>query len=93
MDYTLPLLIVMGAAVIFTLQGISRRLAAVHARQELLLRHLGLTGGDDEPSAEVRALALDPKRRIDAIRLHREQTGKELKAAVEAIDRLSAPQA
>lgn len=89
MDYTLMLLIVMGAAVIATLQGLSRRLAAMHARQELLLRHLGLTDG--EPSAEVRALALDPKRRIDAIRLYREQTGKELKQAVEAIDRLSAP--
>ncbi len=87
MDYTLAILALLGVGIVASLQGISRRLAVMQARQEALLRHLGLLGG--EPSDAVRELARDPKRRIDAIRLYRQETGKELKEAVDTIDQLS----
>jgi ribosomal protein L7/L12 len=88
MDYTLALLVLMGVGMVASLQSISRRLAAVQAQQEALLRYFALPGG--EPSDAVRELARDPSRRIDAIRLYRQQTGKDLKEAVDVIDALSA---
>jgi ribosomal protein L7/L12 len=88
MDYTLLSLILIGVAILATLGTISQRLAAIHAQQQALLLHLGIADG--EPSDEVREMARDPKRRIEAIRLHRKQTGQGLKDAVEAINKVSA---
>ena len=89
MDYTLLSLILIGIAILAMLGTISQRLAAIQAQHQALLLHLGIASA--EPSAEVRELARDPKRRIEAIRLHRQQTGQGLKDAVEAIDRVKAP--
>ena len=90
MDYALLLMLLFGIAVIALLQAISHRLQTVIAQQRALLLHLGVA--DAEPSEEVRELARDPKRRIEAIRLQRQLTGQGLKEAVEAIDRIaSAP--
>jgi ribosomal protein L7/L12 len=91
MDTTLMLLLLLGIAVIALLQTISQRLASIQAQQQALLLHLGVAGR--EPSEAVRELARDPKRRIEAIRLQRQQTGQGLKDAVEAIDKLSPPRA
>lgn len=87
MDYTLLLLALFGLAALALLQSISQRLAALQAQQQALLTHLSLTHG--EPSDAVRELAADPRRRIEAIRLQRQQTGQGLKEAVAAIDKLS----
>lgn len=66
------------------------RLRRVDAKLDLILRHLGLEY--EEPAApfalsdEVKALADDPTKKIQAIALHREQTGAELKEAEDAVE-------
>ena len=87
MDTTTLLLGLLGLIVIGLLQAIARRLSTVIEQQRLLLRHLGAL--DAAASAEVRSLAQDPGRRIDAIRLYRQQSGADLKAAVDVIDQLT----
>jgi ribosomal protein L7/L12 len=85
------LLLLLGIAIVALLQTISHRLASIQAQQQALLLHLGVAGR--EPSEAVRELARDPQRRIEAIRLQRQQTGQGLKEAVDAIDKLASPQA
>ncbi|MDR7270376.1 ribosomal protein L7/L12 [Pelomonas saccharophila] len=65
-----------------------RRLKALQADLALVRQHLGLIS--TEPSAAVRELARDPERRIDAIRLYREQSGTELREAKAIVDALAA---
>jgi hypothetical protein len=67
------------------------RLRRLEAKVDLILAHLGLEYAGPTAagglSDEVKALADDPARKIQAIKLHREQTGvglAEAKAAVEA---------
>jgi hypothetical protein len=66
------------------------RLRRLEAKVDLILRHLGLDYQDPATpgglSAEVRALADDPARKIEAIKLHREQTGLGLKEAKDAVE-------
>ncbi|MDT9002007.1 hypothetical protein RQP53_22205 [Paucibacter sp. APW11] len=71
--------------------NLQERLSRSEAKLDALLQHLGITEGQFiEPSAEVRALAQDPKRRIEAIKAYRRQTGLGLKDAVAMIDKLQA---
>lgn len=69
-------------------RGTERRLKALQADLGLVRQHLGLIS--TEPSAAVRELARDPGRRIDAIRLYREQSGTELREAKAIVDALAA---
>jgi hypothetical protein len=66
------------------------RLRRLEAKVDLLLKHLGLEYQGPETgaglSAEVKALADDPGRKIAAIKLHREQTGLGLKEAKDAVE-------
>jgi hypothetical protein len=66
------------------------RLRRLEAKLDLLLKQLGFEyQGPDTPaglSAEVKALAEDPARKIAAIKLHREQTGLGLKEAKDAVE-------
>jgi hypothetical protein len=66
------------------------RLRRVEAKLDLLLKHLGLEYTVPETpgglSPEVKALAEDPRRKIAAIKLHREQTGLGLKEAKDAVE-------
>jgi hypothetical protein len=61
------------------------RLRRLEAKTDLILRHLGLEYQDPATpgglSEAVKALADDPARKIEAIKLHREQTGLGLKEA------------
>lgn len=66
------------------------RLRRLEAKMDLILRHLGLEykaptalGG---LSDEVKALADVPTRKIEAIKLHREQTGLGLREAKDAVE-------
>jgi ribosomal protein L7/L12 len=61
----------------------------IEAKIDLILRHLGLNYEDAAASAlspEVRALADDPARKIEAIKVYREQTGAGLKDAKDAVE-------
>ena len=66
------------------------RLRRLEAKADLILRHLGLEyKGPATPgglSEEVKALADDPARKIEAIKLLREQTGLGLKEAKDAVE-------
>src|SRR5438067_4588595 len=66
------------------------RLRRVEAKLDLILKHLGLEYKGPETSAglseEVKALADDPRQKIAAIKLHREQTGLGLKEAKDAVE-------
>jgi Ribosomal protein L7/L12 C-terminal domain len=66
------------------------RLRRLEAKADLILRHLGLEYQDPATpgrlSEEVKALADDPARKIEAIKLHSEQTGLGLKEAKDAVE-------
>jgi hypothetical protein len=66
------------------------RLRRLEAKLDLILKQLGLEyQGPETPaglSAEVKALADNPARKISAIKLHREQTGLGLKEAKDAVE-------
>lgn len=67
------------------------RLARLEAKVDLILKHLGLAYTDPGPacalSAEVQELAQTPGKKIEAIKLHREQTGLGLKEAKDEVER------
>ncbi|HEY1380245.1 MAG TPA: ribosomal protein L7/L12 [Gemmataceae bacterium] len=65
------------------------RLRRIEAKLDLILRNLGLEFQDPAAaglSPEVRALADDPAKKIEAIKLHREQTAAGLKEAKDAVE-------
>ena len=66
------------------------RLRRLEAKMDLILKHLGLEYKDPATpgglSEKVKVLADDPARKIEAIKLHREQTGLGLKEAKEAVE-------
>jgi ribosomal protein L7/L12 len=68
-----------------------RRIEEVERKLNLVLTHLGI-----DPTAQVAAsshvmsLAADPRKRIEAIKAYREQTGAGLKEAVAVIDKIAA---
>jgi hypothetical protein len=57
---------------------------------DLILKHLGLDYVEQTPncplSPEVQEVARDPGRKIQAIKLHREQTGVGLREAKDAVE-------
>jgi ribosomal protein L7/L12 len=66
------------------------QLVRLEKKVDLILKHLGLEYVEDTPrcllSPEVQAAALDPGRKIEAIKLHREQTGVGLREAKDAVE-------
>lgn len=57
-----------------------------------LVNHFGIRSAVlPAPSDDVKALAADPKKKIEAIRAYRQQSGAGLREAKEAIERLSRP--
>lgn len=67
------------------------RLGRLERKVDLILRHLNIEYVPGNLlSEEVRQLALDPAKKISAIKLHREQTGVGLKEAKEAVEEFMA---
>jgi hypothetical protein len=65
------------------------RLRRLEQKIDLILTHLGLEYHDtiaDLLSETVKALADDPSQKIAAIKLHRQETGCQLKEAKDAIE-------
>ena len=66
------------------------RLARLERKIDAILRHLNITYVDPASpeglSEEVQNLANDPAKKIQAIKLHREQTGLGLKEAKDAVE-------
>ena len=68
------------------------QLVRLEKKVDLILKHLGLEYVEDTPkclmSPEVQALARDPTWKIEAIKVHREETGVGLKEAKDAVEAL-----
>jgi len=66
------------------------QLVRLEKKVDRILKHLGLEYIEETPqcqlSPEVQAVARDPGRKIQAIKLHREQTGIGLKEAKDAVE-------
>jgi Ribosomal protein L7/L12 C-terminal domain len=66
------------------------QLVRLEKKIDLILKHLGLDYLQETSSGglspEVQDLARDPRRKIEAIKLHREQTGVGLKEAKDAVE-------
>jgi ribosomal protein L7/L12 len=65
------------------------RLRRLEQKVDLILKHLGIEYRDtmaDLLTERVRALADDPSKKINAIKLHRQETGCGLKEAKDAIE-------
>ena len=68
-----------------------RRIQEVERKLNLVLTHLGIDpNAQVAPSSHVMMLAADPRRRIEAIKAYREQTGAGLKVAAAVIDEIAA---
>jgi ribosomal protein L7/L12 len=89
-DIFLVLVVFALAIVLSQLASIQTRLRENEARLNALLKHLGVDwGAFAEPSDRVKALARDPKTKIQAIKAYREQTGLGLKEAKDVIEKLA----
>lgn len=79
-----------GAACTSLLATDAGRLARLERKLDAVMRHLDIAyvdpAGPEGLSEEVRRLADDPGRKIQAIKLHREQTGIGLKEAKDAVE-------
>ena len=68
-----------------------RRIQEVERKLNLVLTHLGIDPNVQvAPSSRVMSLAADPRKRIEAIKAYREQTGAGLKEAMEVVDKIAA---
>jgi ribosomal protein L7/L12 len=78
-----------AVAVFAALMGLQRRLQTLEHRFSALLRQLNLAPPLlYAPSEKVKQLAADPRRKIEAIRVFREETGISLKEAKTIIEEL-----
>lgn len=89
MEWVAPALLLIGLLAIWgMLSRTEARLERVERRLNLVVRQLGIDPVPGSPlSDRVKGLADDPARKIEAIKVHREETGAglaEAKAAVEA---------
>jgi ribosomal protein L7/L12 len=94
-NYALAFFLALNAVAFFFSH--SRRIQEVERKLNLVLTHLGIdpTAQVDRsalasPSSHVMSLAADPRRRIDAIKAYREQTGADLKTAMQVVDSVAA---
>lgn len=93
MESWFVLLVVLGSFSVFIverrLSALLRRFFILQRKIDLVLRHLGvvdttsLSGGI---SMKVQEIASDPARKIEAIKVHREETGASLRDAKDAVE-------
>jgi hypothetical protein len=92
MDALFPAVVpaaVLLVVVWYTLARIEGRLREQDHKLDLLLRQAGIDPRrPGEASDRVKTLALQPSQRIEAIRVYREETGADLRAAMAMIDSL-----
>ena len=70
--------------------SLDRRLRSVDRNVSALLRHFNIDPtAVAPPSDQVKLLAADPARRIEAMRLYRQETGADIRAAKAMVDTLA----
>lgn len=69
----------------------TRRIQELERKLNLVLTHLGIDpNAEVAPSSHVISLAVDPRKRIEAIKAYRIQTGAGLEVAAAMIDKIAA---
>lgn len=82
-----PLVLVWGW---WTTISLDRRLRSVERNVSALLRHFNVDPTvQASPSEQVKLLAADPARRVEAIRVYRQETGADLMSAKVIVDELA----
>jgi len=89
MEWVAPTVVLVGTLAIWgTVARMQAQLGRLERRLNLVVRHFNIDPAPGSPlSDRVRRLADDPARKIEAIKVYREETGvglAEAKAAVEA---------
>jgi ribosomal protein L7/L12 len=80
-------IVILPAMGLFTPSSNERRLRIIERKLDAIMAHLGIAQASDDDIAEVRQLAANG-RKIEAIKLYRQQTGcglAEAKAFVDAL--------
>jgi sirohydrochlorin ferrochelatase len=82
-----PLVLVWGW---WTTISLDRRLRSMERNVSALLRHFNVDPTVlASPSEQVKLLAADPARRVEAIRVYRQETGADLMSAKVIVDELA----
>jgi ribosomal protein L7/L12 len=82
-----PLVLVWGW---WTTISLDRRLRSMERNVSALLRHFNVDPTvQASPSEQVKLLAADPARRVEAIRVYRQETGADLMSAKVIVDELA----
>jgi hypothetical protein len=88
LEIVAPLLV---AAVCWSMVTTDRRLRNLERTLAAVARHFNIDStATAPPSDRVKALAADPARKIEAIRLYRQETGADLRAAMTVVEGLAA---
>ena len=91
--WLLGLILLLVAFSVFTIErrlgAILHQMALLQRKADLVLTHLGIQPPPDHRplSERVKELAADPQRKIEAIKVYREETGAGLKDAKDAIEK------
>jgi hypothetical protein len=86
-ELAVPLLV---AVFCWFMVSTDRRLRSMEQTLSALLRHFNIDlTATVPPSDRVKALAADPARKIEAMRLYRQETGADLRAAMTVVEGLA----
>lgn len=90
-DAALPFVVLLGLVLVWwSTVGLDRRLRTIERNVTALLRHFNIdTDAIAQPSDAVKLLAADPGRKVEAMRLYRQETGADLKAAKAIVEALT----
>jgi hypothetical protein len=88
-EFTPYLLIVLVVLLWLRAERLSAQITRLHEDLAQLRRDLGVAPPlSPQPSARVRALAVDTQTRTEAIRAYREESGADVREAVRVVDQL-----
>lgn len=80
-------LVSVGLVVIAMYLALKNRMTRIEQKLSLLIRHHGLDEAAGSGLSErVKQLARDPLRKLDAVRVYREETGSSLAEAKQAVE-------
>ena len=93
MEWWLGILVMLGVVSLFTIErrlgALLRQFVLLQRKIDLVLEHLGVEQVTPLSgiSANVQEIASDPSRKIEAIKVHRDETGASLKEAKDAVEK------
>lgn len=93
LSWEMGILVALGFFIVFTIErrlsDLLRQFVILQRKIDLVLKHLGIEDVASQisgVSAKVQEIASDPARKIEAIKVYREETGASLKDAKDAVE-------